>query len=389
VGVGRPLDLPPVAVHPASPPADAPEGDEAPLALDVDLAALELAARSRIGEMAYSYFSGGAENERLLDDNVAAWGRWLINPRVLVDVSNVSTSTTILGAAVSSPVVVAPTAIQCLAHHEGEVATARGAAGAGAGFVLSSLSNRALEDVAGVRGDAPQWMQIYIMKDRARTEELVARAKAAGFGALCLTVDAPAPGLRLRELRGGVHLPDDLTFPNLATSSAERAREGGFMAVVAREFDPSLTEDAIGWLAGLSSLPVVVKGVERADDALRCVEAGAAGIVVSNHGARQLDDAPATADVLCEVVDAVGASAEVYVDGGIRRAGDVAKALCMGARAVLVGRPVLWALANGGSEGVATLLAWFEAELRRSMALSGAPDVSSLDRSLLRRAEGR
>jgi 4-hydroxymandelate oxidase len=160
------------------------------------------------------------------------------------------------------------------------------------------------------------------------------------------------------------------------------------MAVVTREFEPALTPDDIGWLADLSHLPVVAKGVQRADDAVRCADAGAAAVVVSNHGARQLDDAPATADILPEIVDAVAGRLEVYVDGGIRRAPDAAKALALGARAVLVGRPSLWALAAGGADGVASLLRWYESELRRTMALCGAPTVGQLDRSLVRRAPG-
>jgi 4-hydroxymandelate oxidase len=192
----------------------------------------------------------------------------------------------------------------------------------------------------------------------------------------------------LRELRGGVHLPHDLALPNLAGASTQRAHEGGFMAVVTGEFEPALTPDDIGWLADLSDLPVVAKGVQRADDAVRCVDAGAAAVVVSNHGARQLADAPATADILAEVVEAVAGRAEVYVDGGIRRAPDVVKALALGARAVLVGRPSLWALATGGSEGVAGLLRWYESELRRAMALCGTATVEAIDRSLVRRAPG-
>jgi 4-hydroxymandelate oxidase len=366
----------PVPANPASPVPAAP--GPAP----VDLHADEEAARRLIGEMAYAYYAGGAEDERLLADNVAAWGRVRLHPRVLVDVSSVSAATTVLGSPVRSPVLAAPTAIHGLAHAEAEVATARGVAAAGSCLVLSSLSTRSLEEVAAAAPDAPRWMQVYVLRDRGRTAEMVARAAAAGYRALVLTVDAPVPGLRRREVRGGVHLPADLTLPNLAGASTERAREGGFMAVVAGEFDPALTYDDIGWLAGLSGLPVVVKGVQRADDAARSVEAGAAGVVVSNHGARQLDDAPATADILAAVVDAVDSRGEVYVDGGIRRAADAAKALALGARAVLVGRPVLWSLATGGAAGVEGLFLWFEAELRRVMALCGAPTVADLDRSL-------
>jgi len=353
---------------------------------DLDLALLEEEARRRIGELAYAYFAGGAESERLLADNVATWSRRRLHPRVLVDVSSVSPATTVLGAPVRSPFLVAPTAIQDLAHPEGEVATARGAAAAGTCMVLSSLATRPLEEVAAAAGGGVRWMQVYVLRDRARTAELVGRAAAAGYRALVLTVDAPVSGLRLRELRGDVHLPDDLHLPNLSDGSTHRARQGGFMALVSRELDPGLTFDDIGWLGGLAGLPVVVKGVLRADDAARSVEAGAAAVIVSNHGARQLDDAPATADVLAGVVDAVDGRAEVYVDGGIRRAADAAKALALGAQGVLLGRPVLWALATGGADGVAGLLGWLEAELCRVMALCGAPTVADLDRSLVRTA---
>ncbi len=364
--------------HPASPSPGAPHPSD-----HVDLDLVEEEARRLIGEMPYAYYAGGAEGERLLSDNVAAWSRWRLHPRVLVDVSAVSAATTVLGAPVANPILVAPTAIHGLAHPEAEVATARGAAAAGSCLVLSSLATRSLEDVASAAPGAPRWMQVYVLRDRGRTAEMVARTAAAGYSALVLTVDAPVSGLRLREVRGGVHLPEDLALPNLAASSTERAREGGFMAVVTGEFDPALTFDDVGWLAGLAGLPVVVKGVLRADDAARCVEAGAAAVVVSNHGGRQLDDAPATADVLGAVVEAVGGRAEVYVDGGVRRAADAAKALAMGARGVLIGRPVLWSLATGGAEGVAGLLGWFERELRRVMALCGAPSVPALDRSLV------
>lgn len=385
----------PVTAHPASTgtPGHNPVrlAGDAPLVTDLSLDDLERDARHAIGEMAYAYYAGGADDERLLDGNIAAWGHWQLHPRVLAGIDGleaVSTATTLLGTPVSSPVAVAPTAIQALAHPEGETATARGAAEVGALMILSSLATCPLEDVAAAAPGAPRWMQVYILRERARTAELVGRAAAHGYGALVLTVDAPVSGLRLREWRMGVHLPDDLALPNLAGDSTESAHEGGFMAVVTREFEPALTPDDIGWLAGLSALPVVAKGVQRADDAVRCVDAGAAAVVVSNHGARQLADAPATADIVAEIVDAVADRAEVYVDGGVRRSPDVVKALALGARAALVGRPSLWALATGGADGVAALLRWYEAELRRTMALCGAATVDALDRSLVRRAPG-
>jgi 4-hydroxymandelate oxidase len=381
----------PVPPHPAT---DAPVhdlvSDELPgghgPVIDLSLEELEAEARRLIGEMAYAYFAGGADDERLLTGNIEAWARWQLHPRVLAGVAGVDPATTLLGTAVSSPVVIAPTAVQGLAHGDGEVATARGAAAVGALMVLSSLASRSLEEVAAAAPGAPRWMQVYILRDRERTVDLVRRAGAHGYGALVLTVDTTVSGLRLRELRGGVRLPPDLTLPNVAGGSAQRAHGGGLMAVVTQEFEPALTPDDVGWLAGLSDLPVVVKGIQRADDAVRSVEAGAAAIVVSNHGARQLADAPPTADIVGEIVDAVGDRAEVYVDGGLRRAPDVMKALALGARATLVGRPTLWALAVGGADGVASLLRWYETELRRTMALCGAATVEGIDRSLVRRA---
>jgi 4-hydroxymandelate oxidase len=203
-----------------------------PWAMDLSLDDLEHDARRIIGEMAYAYYSGGADDERLLRGNVEAWAHWHLHPRVLAGIAEVATTTTLLGSEVSSPVAIAPTAIQGLAHAEGEVASARGAARAGALLILSSLATCSLEDVAAAAPEAPRWMQIYILRERARTVDLVQRAVAHGYRALVLTVDAPVSGLRLREWRAGVHLPDDLALPNLAGGSTESAREGGFMAVV-------------------------------------------------------------------------------------------------------------------------------------------------------------
>jgi 4-hydroxymandelate oxidase len=382
----------PVPAHPAR--TDAPEHNPAfqgatpAVTTDLSLEELEHEAERVIGEMAYAYYAGGADDERLLAGNVEAWSHWQLHPHVLAGLAGVSTGTTLLGSPVRSPVAIAPTAIQGLAHPEGEVATARGAADAGALMILSSLATCSLEEVAAAAPGAPRWMQIYILRQRARTEELVQRAAAHGYGALVLTVDAPVSGLRLREWRQGVRLPDDLALPNLSGGGTASARAGGFMAIVTNELEPALTPDDIGWLAGLSDLPVVAKGLQRADDAVRCVDAGAAAVVVSNHGARQLADAPATADILGEVVDAVAGRAEVYVDGGVRRAPDVVKALALGARAALVGRPSLWALATGGADGVAGLLRWFESELGRAMALCGTGTVDAIDRGLIRRTPG-
>jgi len=359
-------------------------GDEEPRPVDLDLGALEEAARQKIGEMAYAYYAGGAEDEYQLRENESAWRRWRLRPRVLVDVSTVSSATTLLGSPVGLPVIVAPTALHAHADPDGEVATARAAARADACFVLSCLATRDLGEVAA--GPGVHWMQVYVMKDRGRTIEMVQRAAAAGYRALVLTVDAPVSGLRRRELQANVALPPQFALPNLADPEDAWRLGRGFMAAVLGAFDPSITFADVTWLAEISGLPVVVKGVVRGDDALRCVEAGAAAIDVSNHGGRQLNDGVATVDALAEVVDAVGGRAEVYVDGGIRRGADVVKAISIGATAVMVGRPVLWALATGGTDGVASLLDWFGGEVRRTMALCGAATVGAIDRSLTVRA---
>ena len=354
-----------------------------PPARDLDLAAMERAAHAALGDMAYSYYSGGAEDEHLLDRAISDWEHHRLAPRVLRDVSVIDTSTTVLGHAIDHPLLVAPTALHGLAHPEAEVATARGAAAAGAGFILSSLSTTDLDIVAGARGAAPQWMQLYVLTYRGATRDLVARIAGAGYGALVLTVDAPVSGLRTRELRGGVALPLDLDLPNLSAAVGDRSGGEGFMAMATKAFDASLTMADLEWLVDLAGIPVLVKGVVRADDALACLDAGAAGVVVSNHGARQLDAAITTARALGSVAEAVGDRAEVYVDGGIRRPADVVRALALGARAVLLGRPVLYALATGGEDGVSALIDWMAGELRRTMALCGVASIDEIDRSLL------
>ena len=353
----------------------------------LDVAELEAKAQAALGDMAYGYFAGGAEGERLIEENVTAWMRWRLHPRVLFDVSSVSTHSTVLGTPVSMPILVAPTALQRLAHRDGERATARGAAAAGAAMVLSGLATCDLEDVAEAAPEGVRLMQVYILKDRGRTAEMVRRAAAAGYRALVFTVDMPVSGLRARERRG-VRIPDELVLPNVAGQASPNVSRYDYLAQVVEEFDPALTLDDIAWLTELSGLPVVVKGLCREDDAVRCADAGATAVVVSNHGGRQLDDAPATAVSLAEVVAAVGDRVEVYVDGGLRRGADVMKALALGAHGVLIGRPVLWALATGGADGVRALLSGFGAELARIMALCGTTEVSQIDRSLVRGVDG-
>ncbi len=347
---------------------------------------LELFARERLSPMAYEYFASGALDEHTLRDNVAAWARLTLHYRVLVDVSRRSTSTTVLGTPVSMPVLVAPTAFHKLACPEGEAATARAAARAGTVMVLSSLSNTSVEEVCKAAGGAV-WFQLYVYRDRGATAALVARAEAAGARALVVTVDAPLLGRRERDVRNGFHLPEGLRIENMSAAGyGEVARsegDSGLASYVAARLDPSLGWRDISWLRSLTKLPVLVKGLVRPDDARRAVDSGAHGVVVSNHGGRQLDGSPATASVLGAVSDAVQGRIEVLVDGGVRRGSDVLKALCLGARAVLVGRPILWGLAVAGEEGALGVLETLHGELDHAMALAGCARIAEATRELV------
>jgi 4-hydroxymandelate oxidase len=350
----------------------------------LDLAALEAVARARLQPEVYDYIAGGADGELSLADSLVAWSRLRLRPRVLRDVTEVSTATTLLGSPVPAPLLVAPMAYHRIAHPDGEAASAVGASAAGVPYVCSTQATMSVEEVAAAAPDAVRWFQVYVVRDRGWTAELVARAAAAGYRALVLTVDVPLLGKRRRDLRNDFRLPTGLRPANAPPAGAARQRElAADVLAQAGQFDPGLTPETIGWLAERSGLPVVVKGVLRGDDAAACLDAGAVGVVVSNHGGRQLDGVVATADALAEVAAAVGDRAEVYVDGGIRRGTDVVKALALGARAVLVGRPVLWALAADGAAGVERLLSGLAAELRLAMALCGAVTVGELTPDLI------
>lgn len=343
------------------------------------------AARARLSADAYDYYRSGALGEWTLAENVAAWQRWSFVRRALVDVSAIDSSTTVLGQRVALPVLVAPTAFHRLAVPEGEVATARAALAAGTVMVNSTLSTVPLEDVAatGVAG----WFQLYVFTDRGLTAELVERSVAAGFAALVPTVDAPTIGIRYADQRNRFVLPDGMELANVAARlGASGSGAGSGLRAFSAQFDQSLTWADIEWLAGLSGLPVVPKGILSAADARRAVDAGASAVVVSNHGGRQLDGDPGTADVLGEVVDAVGGEVEVYVDGGIRRGTDVVRAVALGARAVLVGRAVLWSLAAGGQAGVERMLTLLGDEVADALRQLGVPRLVDLDRSSLRPA---
>ncbi len=358
-------------------------------------------AAARLPRAAYDYYASGADDERTLADNEAAWGRVRLRPRCLVNVAQRDLSTTVLGRRVSMPILVAPTAFQRMAHPDGELAMARAAAAAGTVMILSTLATSTLEDVAeahdgaqgagaaGTAGGAMggRWFQLYVYRDRGVTRSLVERAEAAGYDALVLTVDTPYLGRRLRDVRNGFALPEGLAIANLVAHGKgavnEAAGNSGLAAYVATMLDPSLTWSDVGWLRSITRLPIILKGVVRADDARLAVTHGASAVVVSNHGGRQLDGTIATADALPEVVEAAGDGLEVYVDGGVRRGADVLRALALGARAVLVGRAVLWGLASDGEAGVTTALQMLRAELDQALALVGCASVDGVVRDLV------
>lgn len=354
----------------------------------INVAEYEPLARASMEPSAWDYFRSGAEDEVSLRANRAAFERIRLRPRVLVDVSATDTRTTVLGIPVRMPVLCGPTAYHGLAHPEGECETARGAGEAGTLMTASTISNRTLEDIAAA-ATSPLWFQLYVYRDRSISEWLVRRAETAGYRGLVLTVDAPRLGRREADIRNGFGLPAHLNIANFAGSAMADQPMGdpgiSGLAVYAHDmFDTSLTWEALDWLRSVTRLPVVVKGILTGEDAALAVEHGAAAIVVSNHGGRQLDGAVTGIEALPEVVEAVRDRCEVYVDGGIRRGTDVLKALALGARAVLVGRPILWGLAASGALGVRHVLEILHAELELAMALSGRPTLATIDRSLVR-----
>jgi 4-hydroxymandelate oxidase len=352
----------------------------------VNVADYARAARSKLAKDVRDYFEGGALDEITLRENTAGWERLKLYYRVLAGVGKRDLTTTVLGQPVSMPIAVAPTAFHKLACEGGEIATARAAKAAGTLFILSSLSNMAMEAVFA-EAASPRWFQLYIYKDREITLELVKRAEAAGAEAIVLTVDAPGLGTRERDTRNRFRLPDGLSVENLAPLGKGEMPEGagsGLAAYVRENFKADLGFDDLDWLCGCTPLPVVVKGVCRGDDAHRAAEHGAKAVVVSNHGGRQLDTAPATCEVLPRVVEAAGDLCEVYVDGGIRRGSDVLKAIALGARAVLLGRPILWGLGVTGEQGATDVLDILRRELDEAMLLCGCTRIGDIDGSLLR-----
>lgn len=322
-------------------------------------------ARARLPKEVYDFVAGGAGDEWTLRENTRAFERWILRPRVLRGVVEPDTRTEVFGVPLSMPVMIAPWAYQRLVHPDGELATAQAAARAGTLMVVSTPAERHLEAIAAT--DVPRWFQLYVVRDRAVSERMLDRAVEAGYGAVVFTVDLPVGGLRYRDARNGFEIPEDM-----------RARGG--------DYDPVLTWDDIAWIKDRTGLPVLVKGILAAEDAPLAIEAGADGIVVSNHGGRQLDATAAGVDALPEVVETVAGRIPVLMDGGVRRGTDILTALALGAAAVLVGRPIAWGLAADGEEGVARVLEILRTGLENAMVLTGCHTLTDVTRELVARA---
>jgi 4-hydroxymandelate oxidase len=352
----------------------------------LNLSDFEALARERMEPAAFDYYAGAAGDEQTLAENRRAFSRLVFRPRVLVDVTSVHLNTTVIGAPLSFPVMLAPTAFNRLGHADGERAAARAAGAAGTVMVVSTMASSSLEEVAQA-ATGPLWFQLYVYKEREVTREFVQRAEASGYQALVLTVDTPRLGRRERDARNRFTLPPGITVRNLEVAgrrdAARWSDSSSFFEYAHDLLDPSVTWEALEWLRSITTLPVLLKGVLTADDAERAVESGMAGVIVSNHGGRQLDGAIATIDALPEIADRVAGRIPLLLDGGVRRGTDVLKALALGARAVLIGRPYLWGLAAAGESGVLRVLEILRGELELAMALAGCPTLEEATRSLV------
>ena len=356
------------------------------MARPINLCDYERLAPERLPALVYDYYAGGANDELTLAENLQAWGRWHLRPRILVDVADIDPRTTVLGHPLAMPVLTAPCAFNALAHPEGECAVARAATSAGIIQIVSTLSTQSLEEVA-MAANGQRWFQLYCYRDRGVTRALVERAEAAGYTALCLTVDVPVAGQRERDIRNGFGLPAGMRCKNLTPVGLDQielvADDSALQRYINELLDRHLTWEGVAWLRSITRLQLLIKGILTGEDADLAIEHGVTGIIVSNHGGRQLDGVLSTCEVLPEVVETVAQRAEVLVDGGIRRGTDVLKALALGARAVPIGRPYLWGLAVEGEAGVRHVLELLHQEIVLAMALVGRPVVSAIDRTLL------
>lgn len=341
----------------------------------ISLPDMEIAAKKVMSHMAYEFVASGAGDEHTLRRNIEAYAQMRLRPRILIDVAKTNTEVSLFGQTLPSPILLAPTAYHRLYHPDGELGTSKGAGASGATYVVSTNTTTPIEDIARV-AKAPLWFQLYIQSDRGFTKEVVQRVEAAGCQAICLTVDSPTGGPRNRQQKAKFKLPLNLSTPYM------HDRNSGLRGDVLGDRRTETWKD-VEWLRSFTKVPLLLKGVMTGDDARRGVTAGAAGILVSNHGGRNLDGLPATIDALPEVVNSVGGEVPVLVDGGIRRGTDVVMALALGARAVLIGRPYLYGLAVGGAEGVARVVSLLDRELRMALMLLGRPSIASLDRSVI------
>ncbi|MGH3355402.1 MAG: alpha-hydroxy acid oxidase [Nocardioidaceae bacterium] len=368
-----------------------------------DVADLRRMARRRTPRAAFDYVDGGATDEISMRRARDAFDRVEFRPRVLRDVADVDPSTTLLGRPVSMPVAFGPTGFTRMMQHEGEVAVAAAAERAGIPYALSTMGTTSIEDLAAAAPGADRWFQLYVWRDRGLSRELIARARAAGYSTLMLTVDVPVHGARLRDSRNGLTVPPSLSprtlagmarFPSwwlnklttepLAFASLGPGSPQGVMDLIASLFDPAVTFDDIAWMREEWDGSLVVKGIQQADDARRVVDLGAEALVVSNHGGRQLDRAVTPLEVLPEVLDAVGGEVEVLLDGGVRSGSDALAAVAMGAKAVLLGRAYLYALMAGGEAGVDRLCVLLDEDVRRTLALLGATSIKELYPEMVR-----
>ncbi|HEX2079067.1 MAG TPA: alpha-hydroxy acid oxidase [Longimicrobium sp.] len=363
----------PLAADPSR--AQVRAGEAAALTDAVSLADVEEAARACLPAMAYEFIASGAADEVTLRWNREAYDRIRLRPRVLEEVSRLDTRVTLLAETLPHPILLAPTAYHRVLHPEGELATARGAGAAEAAWVVSTNSTTAIEEIAGA-ASAPLWFQLYVQSDRGFTQELVRRVEDAGCRALCLTVDTPVLGIRDRQRRARFALPPGVRTPHLHDVNSGRRQIMSAERVV-------VTWRDVEWLRGTARVPLLLKGILTGEDAERAVQSGVAGVIVSNHGGRNLDTVPAAIEALPEVAAAVAGRVPLLVDGGIRRGTDVVKALALGARAVLIGRPYLYGLAAGGAAGVARVVEILRQELEMAMALCGRPSLAALDRTVL------
>lgn len=341
----------------------------------LNLMEYEPLAREKLSQMIFEYYAGGANDEITLRENQAAYQRLLLRPRMMRGVARRTLETTILGQAMRAPLLIAPMAFMKMAHEDGEAAVARAATTRGLTMVVSTSATMSLQTIAASAPGGPRWFQLYVEKDRGHTQELIQRAEAAGYSALVLTVDRPLLGRREADLRNDFHLPPHLQMANLNLSSWEAYRSS--------DLDDNLNWEDVDWLRSNTRLPILLKGILRGDDAQCALDHGAAGVIVSNHGGRQLDGAQATIDALPEIAEAVGDKLTLLVDGGIRRGTDIIKALALGAQAVLLGRPLLWGLAVDGESGVGRVLDLLLAEFDLALALCGCHSPQEITPDLI------